>query len=436
MKLAEREEQIIRIQADPSRSDLVAALQATLKQEVISLSKVTIEAALVEELQAEREGQSGQQPRRSGYFSRTLDSEYGRIEQLQVPKLRWGNKERNWQILTRYQRGLDSLLHFALNLYVMGLSFRDLQEALYPILGSVLSLGAINRITQEAQQHMDAHRESPIEKSPAILIVDGVWGDIQYAQDEVKIDRAGHERRVRHAQERVILAAMAVWPDGSYHILHYEVALQESIDTWEVFFSHLIERGLDPSAVKLVVSDGSSGLPTAMKKSLPDAKQQRCITHKVRGIKRHLCYGHLSEGSNEQDSISLSEGSNEQDSISFCDLKQQRCFEIQSDAYDIYTAPTYQEAQTKLSLFVEKWQPIEPKAVSAFARDIELTFNFYEFDPALHPRIRTSNLLERLFEEFRRKSDEVGAFPNEQSCLTLFFLVVQRDHAKHNRSMG
>ena len=59
MKLAEREEQIIRIQADPSQSDLVAALQATLKQEVISLSKVTIEAALVEELQAEREGQSG-----------------------------------------------------------------------------------------------------------------------------------------------------------------------------------------------------------------------------------------------------------------------------------------------------------------------------------------------------------------------------------------
>ena len=209
-----------------------------------------------------------------------------------------------------------------------------------------------------------------------------------------------------------------------------------------------------------------------MKKRLPQAKQQRCITHKVRGIKRHLCYDHLSEGSSEQDSISLSEGSSEQDSISlsegsseqdsislsegsseqdsislsegsseqdsisFSDLKQQRCFEIQSDAYDIYTAPNYQEAQTKLSLFVEKWQPIEPKAVSAFARDIELTLNFYEFDPALHPRIRTSNLLERLFEEFRRKSDEVGAFPNEQSCLTLFFLVVQRDHAKHNRSMG
>lgn len=424
MKLAEREDQIIRIQADPSQSDLVLELHATLKQEIINLSKVTIETALVEELQAERKGQAGPQPRRSGYFSRRLDSEYGRIEQLQVPKLRWGNKARNWQILTRYQRGLDSLLHFTLCLYVMGLSLRDLQEALYPILGSVLSLSAINRITLDAQHHMDSHRKSSIARTPFILIVDGVWVSIQYAQEEVKIDRAGHERRVRQAEERVVLAAMAVWPDGRYYILGYEVALQEDTDSWEAFFCHLIERGLDPSAVQLVVSDGSSGLPAALKKSLPQAKQQRCITHKVRGIKRYLCYEQLPDVSSEQEPMSLA------------DLKKKRCFEMQSDAYDIYSAPSSREAQTKLSLFVEKWQPIEPKAVCAFERDIELTFNFYEFDPALHPRIRTSNLLERLFEEFRRKSDEVGAFPNEQSCLTLFFLVVQRDHAKHDRSMG
>ena len=62
-------------------------------------------------------------------------------------------------------------------------------------------------------------------------------------------------------------------------------------------------------------------------------------------------------------------------------------------------------------------------------RDIELTFTFYQFEAELHPRIRTSNLLERLFEEFRRKADEIGAFPNPRSCLTWFFLVVQREHA-------
>ena len=246
MILAEREAQIIRIQSQESQPELVAALETKLKREVMMVTKFTIEATLVEELEAERRIKIGLQPRRSGYFSRVLDTEYGRIEQFQVPKLRWGNKEREWQIIKRYQRGLDSLLNFTLCLYVMGLSLRDLQEALYPILGSVLSVSAVNRITLEAQTQMDEHRQSPIIQTPGILIVDGVWVDIQYTQDEVKIDRAGHERQVRHAEDRVILSAMAVWPDGSYHILHYEIAVQEDTQSWSNFFDHLIEQGLDP----------------------------------------------------------------------------------------------------------------------------------------------------------------------------------------------
>jgi len=270
---------------------------------------------------------------------------------------------------------------------------------------------------------MNEHRQSAISQTPAILIVDGVWVDIQYAQDEVKIDRAGHERQVRHVEEKVVLSASAVWPDGSDHILHYEIAAQEDTPSWSDFFNHLLERGLEPKAVELVVSDGSSGLSAAMAKVLPHAKQQRCITHKVRGMKKYLSYQQLPQP-NEQGQV-----------LTDSDAKKQRCFEIQNDAYEIDKATSQQEAQARLALFVEKWEGIESKAVSTFERDIELTFNFYHFAAELHPRIRTSNLLERLFEEFRRQSDEVGAFPNEKSCLTLFFLVVLRDHAKHNRSM-
>ena len=423
MKLAEREAQIIRIQANPSESDVVRELHETLKREVLLMSQSVIEAALVEELIAERQRTQGTLPRRSGYFSRTLDTEYGRITTLRVPKVRWGNKEREWQILTRYQRGFDSLLHFSLCLYVMGLSLRDLQEALYPMLGSVLSLSAINRITLEAQHRMDSHRQSPIEQTPPILIVDGVWVDIQYTQGATKIDRAGHQRQVRQAEERVVLAVMSVWPDGAYHILHYEIAHQEDIASWEGLFEHVIERGLDPKAVKLVVSDGSLGLPAAIRNFLPNANQQRCTTHKVRGIKRYLSYEELPASDEQGNPINVS------------DAKQQRRFEIQSDAYAIYNCSSYDEAQIQLEQFVEKWQPIEAKAVETFLQNIELTFSFYDFDGVLHPRIRTSNLIERLFEEFRRKADEIGAFPNEYSCLTVFFLVVQRDHVKHERSM-
>ena len=423
MQLADREQQILRIQSQSFQPELSAELEATLKRQVVKLAKVTIEAALVEELEAERNGKSGQQPRRSGYFSRTLDTEYGRINELRVPKLRWGNAERQWQILQRYQRGLNSLLNFALCLYVMGLSLRDLQEALYPLLGSVLSVSAINRITLQAQQHMDTHRQAKISQTPAILIVDGVWIDIQYTLEGFKVDRSGHLRQMRQAQERVILAAMAVWADGSHQLLHYEIAPQESSEAWAAFFENLKARGLQAETVKVVVSDGTLGLPAAIVEHLPNAKQQRCITHKVRRLKEYLSHEQLPEHDESGDNLTQSQA------------KRQRCYQIQNDAYEIYAAVSKQEAQQRLAEFVLKWEKLEAKAVQTFQRDIELTFTFYQFEAELHRKIRTSNLLERFFEEFRRKADEIGAFPNEQSCLTLFFLVIQRDHAKHNRSM-
>ena len=68
------------------------------------------------------------------------------------------------------------------------------------------------------------------------------------------LDRAGHRRQVHQAQERVILAPMAVWPNGSYHLLHYEMASVSSTEAWLSFFENLIGRGLNPELVKLIGS--------------------------------------------------------------------------------------------------------------------------------------------------------------------------------------
>ena len=221
----------------------------------------------------------------------------------------------------------------------MGLSLRDLQEALYHLLGSVLSVSAINRVTLEAQQRMQVHRQSKITQTPPILIVDGVWVDILYSLDEFKIDRAGHQRQLREAQERVILAAIAVWPDGSYQLLHYEIAKAEDSESWQSFFGHLTQRGLKPKTVKLIVSDGISGLPKAMTQCLPNAQQQRCTTHKVRGMKKYLTYQQLAL--DEEKTSSENRGQ----------AKQQRCFEIQEDAYEIYRAHSWIEARQRLKFF-------------------------------------------------------------------------------------
>lgn len=417
MNIMQCEQQILRTKIRSFQPELDEALEHELRKAALFAVKTTLEAALKEENNQNLEKLS-KKPRRSGYFKRGLNTQYGHLSDLKVPKIRNQNKERTWKILKRYQRSLGSLLNWACGLYVMGLSIRDLQEALEYVLGKVLSTTSINKVTLEIQEKIDEYRLYAIKKSPKILIVDGVWVNIQYTTEEFKKDRSGHLRQCREAEERVVLSALAVWEDGSHEMLHYEVAKEEGSDEWDLFFKNLEKRGLDRECIELVVSDGSVGLPGILQKRFPNAKQQRCMTHKVRGIERYLNYTDI----------------NKDNSKKYAELKQQRKFEITSDAYEIYEADNKNDAEQRLKNFVEKWKALEPKAVEVFQYDIDLTFTFYNFDKSLHPHIRTTNRLERLFREFRTKSDEIGAFPNETSCLTVFFLIVQRDHAKHNRS--
>jgi len=419
MTIAEREQQILRIKNASFQSELDEQLETHLRKQAVAAVQATIEAALVEEVAADV-AVLNPKPRR-GYFARTLDTQYGRIDRLAVPKLRHSNKERTWRILDRYQRSLRGLLDFAGYLYIMGLSLRDLQEALYFLLGSVLSRTAVNQVTLKVQARMEGQQQATITKTPPILIVDGVWVEVQYTLDEFKIDQAGHQRQQRQAEDRVILVAMAVWPNGFYHILHFEIAEVEGEQAWVTFFEHMLARGLNPQAVKLVVSDGSKGLLAAMTHCLPQAQQQRCITHKVRGMKPYLTYAQLPDTDHLGQALTKSAA------------KKQRWQAIKRDAYDIFDAPAIEDAQQQLAAFTDKWNPLEPDAVHAFCWGIKRTFTFYDFDKELSVHIRTTNHLERFFREFRNKADEIGAFPNETSCLTLFFLVMLRDHAKHDR---
>ncbi|MEO1400155.1 MAG: transposase [Cyanobacteria bacterium J06635_1] len=418
---AEREIQIQRVQTQTFQQRLNQQLETDLRDSVVKTVERVLEAALVEEVKADLAQFEGSQPRRSGYYSRRVDTQYGRIDQLLVPKLRGRNRERTWQILERYQRGIRGFLDWVCYLYVLGLSLRDLQVLLYWQLGQVLSRNAINRVTLRVQEQMLAEQQARIERTPSVVIVDGVWVEIQYATGEIKLDRAGHQRQERAAQERVILAVMAVWADGSHQMLHYEIALKEDTDSWKALLKHLIERGLDPSALKVIVSDGAKGLLTAMAQYLPDAQQQRCITHKIRGLVPYLSYENLP--TTDETGHPLDEKT----------ARQQRKTAFFDQAYDIYKAPDYQAAQQRKQAFIDQWQALEPKAIHAFQTGLERTFVFYQLDETLHRAVRTTNLLERFFREFRAKADEVGAFPNEHSCLALFFLVKQLEHANHDR---
>src|SRR5262245_11616918 len=430
-RVAELKDQVDRIWFANFHTDLADTLTQQLRQQALLGVQATLEAALREEVAAYRDqlrataraaARTPSSFRCAGSYHRRVLTSHGLIPDLRVPKLRSGNADRPWQILTRYQLALQDVLDLALYLYTLGLSIRDLQEALYLTFGHVLSREAVNRVTLAAQSPMQLWRERPITDTPPILIVDGVWVQILAPTGQTWTDRSGHERAEMRGEERVVLAVMGVWEDGRHEILHYQAADAESTESWSAVLASLKRRGLASERVRLVVSDGTSGLPAALKEHLPRAQQQRCTVHKIRGLERHFCYRDL-----------LMTDPTTQEALSFEQARRLRRLQVTTDAHAIFEAPTRTEALERLASFRTTWGRLEPEVVRLLAKDIELNLTFYQFDGSLHPLVRSTNLLERFFREFRTKADEIGSFPNELTCLTVFHLIVVRDHAKHDR---
>lgn len=409
------------------QSELDSALEQHLRTQALRGVKAALEAALVEELLTARAAaltrHGGQLADyyRSGTFVRQVITRYGPIPDLHVPKLRQQNAIRPWQILTRYQRAMPQVLDALCYLYTMGLSLRDLQEGLYVLFGSVLSRHAINRVSLAAHAPMDAWRDQPIPETPPVLILDGVWVSLQMPTGTTWVDRSGHTRQRVQAQEGVILAALGVWPDGRTAIIHYTLAPTEDTATWGQLLQELRARGLDPAAVQVVVSDGAKGMREAMRTWLPDAALQRCTVHKVRGMARYLQYQDLPTHDSTTQQVLPPERA-----------RQQRRQAISAAALAIFQAPTRAEAEQELATFRTTWAPVEPQAVTSFLWGLKHCFTFYRCARAVHPLIRSTNLIERFFREFRAKTDEIGAFPNAESCLVVFYLIMRREQAKHD----
>ena len=424
--IAQLKQQVDRIWLASFQTDLPTTLASHLRQHALLGVKAALETALVEELQAHRQHVSADQCsphfQRSGTYTRRVLTTHGFIPDLHIPKLRAGNGKRRWDILRRYQLSMPLLLDQALYLYTLGLSVRDLQEALYVLFGHVLSREAVNRVTIAAQSPLEQWRTRPITDTPPILIVDGVWGQVLAPTGATWTDQSGHERREMRGQDQVILTVMGVWPDGRHQIIHYQPARAEDTDAWSELLAALKRRGLCAAAVQMVVSDGSTGLPAALTTHLPNAKQQRCVVHKIRGLERAFCYRELT-------TIDPITG----ESLTYEGARRLRRTQLSTDAHAIFEAPSRAEAVERLAQFQANWGFLESEVVRLLSKDIDACLTFYQFDHTLHPLVRSTNLLERFFREFRTKSDEIGAFPNELSSLVVFHLIVIRDDAKHDR---
>jgi len=419
--------QIERIRAECFQHPVSHALMEQLGTEVQQLVKRLVDEALVKELDEylgfgryERTGKAKPPSQhRSGSYPRSLRTTWGPTE-VHVPKLRRENKKRSWQVLERYERSFGPWFDLQLHLYRLGLSQRDLQEVLQLGFGQVLSVRAIEHLTDVAREEMEASSQARLEDTPPVIIVDGVNLKILCPTGTYRVNQRGQRRMVKRREKCVLLAALGVWPDGRYQILYFEVVDKETKANWKQFFRHLEAKGLDMDKLQLVVSDGRPGLHTAIRAVFPDTvKHQRCIFHRLKNLADNLNYERLSLDSDLPYREAVKQA------------KKARARVILQDAAAIYASSDIAVIAQRLADFRQKWASLEPKAVRCFSNDFDLTLNYLRVPFPRKKLIRTTNLLERFFREFRTRADEIGCFGSQAQAETLFYLILEREKAKH-----
>ena len=327
-----------------------------------------MESEMAEILQAGRsERTCSRTDYRSGYYSRNLVTRVGEIE-LRVPQKR--NGAFSTQIFERYQRSEKAFVAALAEMYVQGVSTRKVKRITECLCGHEFSSSSISRIVKKLDADLDAFANRRLEVEYPYLILDARY-------ERVRMDGV--------IKSQAVLIAIGVNTDGYRSILAVELAGSESETSWMHFLESLVERGL--SGVDLVISDAHPGLRKAITKVLPHALWQRCYVHFLRNVLSYL--------------------SKKTDKSCFEELRQ------------LYDRKDLDEAMTDLAVWLVKWQDKCSRLCDFVEENIEETFTFYNFPTKHRIHLRSSNLIERLNQEIKRRTKVVRIFPNAASCLRL-----------------
>jgi putative transposase len=356
---------------DPGQVDFHQALRETTRQAVRQVLEATMREELTMFLQAqpyqradERRGQ------RNGYYQRDLVTQAGRLADLRVPRDRAGQFQS--QVFERFDRYEPQVRAAILEMFVAGVSTRKVERITQPLLDAAPSASTVSRIAQGLETDWQTWRNRPLEAHYLVLYIDGVYFPVLHGEQ---------------VDETPLLVALGVDPTGSKEVLAMIVAGSESQDSWQSLLDDLTQRGV--RRVDLAVTDGDTGLIAALSRTFPAAKRQRCVTHKMRNV--------------------------------FAKVGPRGKQELAAALKAIFAQPSLACSREHLDAFRLRYEASYPEAVACLMRDIDSCLTFYTCPPVWWRYVRTTNVLEGLFHSIRLRTDSMGAFRSETSCLRLVY---------------
>ena len=314
---------------------------------------------------------------RNGYKSRQLYTRVGTLI-LRVPQTRDG--EFYPAILERYQRSEKALVLALAEAYIHGVSTRKMKIITEQLMGREFSSTAISRFSAQLDAELDTWRERSFTKEYPYVVVDARYESCRV--DGKIIDIA-------------VLIAIGIDSDGYRHVLGVETSWAETSDSWDRFIEGLKQRGL--RGVRLFTSDDHPGIHPAIKRHYPGAIWQRC--------QRHFLVNALDRVPRSQ---------------------RDELHKLLRHAWD---SETYQDAKDRLDQISIHYQDKYPDLAMFISEHGWETLGIYDAAPVEHHiRLRTTNMIERVNQELKRRSKVVRIFPNTVSCRRLFTALLKEWH--------
>lgn len=319
---------------------------------------------------------------RNGRYYRTLLTSLGWMGKLRVPRLRSGRVV--WSSLRAYQRRTPDVDKGVLEMFLAGVSTRRVEEVLVPLLGEeALSASTVSRISKVLDIAVGHFHRRPLQDIYRYLILDGVY---LKTKSPVSVKR------------RCILVVYGIRCDGIRELIDFQLASHgESQAAWELFLTQLKNRGLEGTQVKLAVVDGNRGLWNALDLVFLGLPRQRCWAHKLRNVANKLPR-----------------------------KLQVPCL---NQARQIYSAQSHRHALRRFRTWKKLWHPIAPSAVDCLEQDLESLLVFYRVVPKdLWVKLRTTNIIERVFREVRRRTRPMSCFENTGSVERIIYAIFYRQN--------
>lgn len=357
--------QAIELLAEHGFDGLAQALTILLN-EAMKLQRAEAIGAAPYQRTSERRGYA------NGYKPKTVSSRLGRLE-LSVPQAR--GVEFYPSALERGERSEKALKLAVAEMYVHGVSTRKVAAITQELCGFEVSSTQVSRAAGLLDEELEQWRTRPLGRTPYLIL------DARY-------------EKVRHGGAVVdcaVLVAVGITPEGKRSVLGVSVSLSEAEVHWRDFLASLQDRGLH--GVELITSDDHAGLKAARTARFAGVPWQRCQFHLAQNALHYVPQAAMRP-------------------------------ELTAELRDVWNAPDRVAAERLLAGMVQKYQKTAPKLAGWLEENVPEGLTVFVLPPAHRRRLRTTNLLERLNKEIKRRTRVATLFPNEASLLRLVSAVL------------